>query len=280
MDRTSLADFLRRRRERLDPQEVGLSPTARRRTPGLRREEVAALAGMSVDYVVRLEQGRAPHPSDQMLTALARALRLGDDERDHLFVLAGSSPPLRTTRHAAVRSGVLHLLDAVSDSGMFVSSDLGRLLAANSLAVNLLGHGPGGVAREDSAVWQWFTDPASRERTPPEDYEDRSRVWASDLRAATTRRPDDPEVTGMVEALLQRSEEFAAVWARHEVAVRHADHKRIIHPQVGLLELDCETLVLPEADQRLVVLTASPGSAAYERLRLLRVIGEQAFDTV
>lgn len=276
MDRTVLADFVRRRREAIAPAAVGLASGPRRRTPGLRREEVAQLAGLSVDYVVRLEQARSSRPSDQVLAALSRALRLSDDERDHLHLLAGAHPPVRTVRHHHVRPGVLHLLDAVQDAGVFVISDLGHLLAANPLAVALLGQEPGGTTREDSAIWRWFTDPEFRARTPADEHDANDRVWASDLRAATSRHLHDADVTAMVDGLLDRSATFRRVWADHEVAVQHSRVKRIAHPEHGLLELDCETFVMPEGDQRLVLLTAPPGTPEVDRLALLRVIGRQS----
>ena len=161
-DRPALAEFVRLRREAFTPGDVGLAGGTRRRTAGLRREEMAQLAGLSIDYVVRLAQARSSRPSDQVLAALSRALRLSDDERDHLHLLAGAHPPVRGARHPHVRRAVLHLLDAVGDAGVFVTSDLGHLLAANPLAVSLLGRGPGGTAREESTIWQWFTDPAAR----------------------------------------------------------------------------------------------------------------------
>lgn len=275
MDRTALADFLRVRREALTPAEVGLAGGPRRRTPGLRREEVAQLAGLSIDYVVRLEQARSSKPSDQVLGALARALRLSDDERDHLHLLAGAHPPLRTRRSQHVRPGVLHLLDAVSDAGVFVVSSLGHLLAANALAVELLGHEPGGLRREDSSIWRWFLDPAARVRTPREDQEGMGRVWAAELRAATSRHLGDDEVEAMVDELLERSPEFRDFWALHEVDVPHSRVKRILHPEHGLLTLDCENFEISDGDQRLVVLTALPGTPEVDRLGLLRVVGRQ-----
>ena len=275
MERTALADFVRLRREALTPADVGLAAGPRRRTPGLRREEVAQLAGLSIDYVVRLEQARSSKPSDQVLAALSRALRLSDDERDHLHLLAGANPPGRTGRSHHVRPGVLHLLDSVSDAGMFVVSGLGHLLAANPLAITLLDQEPGGLRREDSAIWRWFTDPAVRLRHPVEDHESMGRVWAAELRAATSRHLGDREVRAMVEGLLKRSAEFGAIWARHEVEVRRSRVKRIIHPEHGLLTLDCENFEILDADQRLVVLTALPGTPEVDRLGLLRVVGRQ-----
>jgi transcriptional regulator with XRE-family HTH domain len=272
MDRAALADFLRRRRERLEPADVGMPPGVRRRTPGLRREEVAQLAGMSTDYVSRLEQARGPHPSPSMLAA--RALRLDDDERDHLFHLAGHSPPPRRgSRH--VTPGLLHLLDHLTDSAAFVVSDLGETLVQNRLSTALLGDQTGHDGRDRFMVWRWFTDPAARARFPEEDWSQHSRTHVADLRATTARRQGDADVTDLVGALLGTSAEFATLWADHEVAVRRADRKRIVHPEVGLLDLQCEVVTGASGDQFLVVLFATPGTDARERLELLAVIGTQ-----
>lgn len=273
MDRTELADFVRRSRERIRPEEVGLSGGPRRRTPGLRREEVAQLAGMSVDYVVRLEQARAPRPSDQMLTALARALRLGDHERDHLFWLAGRPPPRRGGHTTHVRPAVLRLFDDLRDSAAFVVSDLGQFLAMNDLAKALLGDQTVYTGRDASVVWRWFTHPDARDRYPAEDRDKHSRFRVANLRATAARRAGDPDVEDLVGALLSHSEEFARLWAEHEVETPRERHKRLVHPTVGLIEVDCETLLTPEQDQELVLLTARPDSEAAEQLRLLQVIG-------
>lgn len=275
MDRGQLADFLRRRRERLAPAEVGLPAGVRRRTPGLRREEVAQLAGMSTDYLARLEQSRGPQPSTQVLAALARALRLTDDERDHLYHLAGRTPPASHRPHAHVSPGLLHVLDHLTDSAAFVVSDLGETLVQNAVAIALAGgetH-PDGLDRY--GIWRWFTDPATRARFPEEDWPAHSRTQVADLRATAARRHGDPDVVELVDALTAASDEFTALWAEHEVAVRRADRKRIIHPEVGVLDLLCEVLVGAGGDQFLVVLFARPGTDAREKLDLLRIVGTQ-----
>jgi transcriptional regulator with XRE-family HTH domain len=273
VNRTELADFVRRVRERIRPEEVGLATGPRRRTPGLRREEVAQLAGMSVDYVVRLEQARAPRPSDQMLTALARALRLDDAERDHLFWLAGRPPPRRSGHTTHVRPAVLRLLNDLRDSAAFVVSDLGQFLAMNDLAKALLGDQTVYTGRESSAAWRWFTMPTARDRYPGEDHDKHSRVRVAELRAAAARRAGDPDVEELVAALLDASDEFARLWAEHDVNVPRDRRKRLIHPTVGLVDVDCETLLTPEQDQAVVLLTARPDTEAVEQLRLLQVIG-------
>jgi transcriptional regulator with XRE-family HTH domain len=186
VDRPQLADFLRRHREALSPADVGLPDGARRRTPGLRREEVASLVGMSTDYLTRLEQQRGPQPSEQMLTALARGLRLSLDERDHLFRLAGHTPPSRTLRHAHVAAPLLRVLDRLDDAAALVLSDLGETLAQNRLAVALLGDHSGYTGLERSAILRWFTDPAERLHYPAEDRDRQGRLQVAQLRSALT----------------------------------------------------------------------------------------------
>ncbi|MET7702203.1 helix-turn-helix transcriptional regulator [Streptomyces sp. NPDC005485] len=275
MNRAELADFLRRGRARLDPSDVGLAPGARRRTPGLRREEVAQLAGMSVDYYTRLEQSRGPRPSRQMLTALARALRLTDDELDHLFHLAGEEPPRRGSTSAHVRPGLLLVLDRLHDTPAMVMSDCGDVLAQNAMSRALSGDVSARPPRERNLVRRFFLDPAARDLIPPEDFPAHARAHAANLRAVAAARPDDPEPAALVAELRAGSEEFARLWDDHEVAVRRASTKRFQHPLVGLLELDCEVLLSDEHHQLLIIHTARPGTESYERLQLLRVVGLQ-----
>ncbi|MQY32656.1 hypothetical protein SRB17_06100 [Streptomyces sp. RB17] len=275
MNRAELADFLRRGRARLDPTDVGLAPGARRRTPGLRREEVASLAGMSVDYYTRLEQCRGPRPSRQMLTALARALRLTDDERDHLFHLSGEEPPRRDRVSAHVCPGLLLVLDRLYDAPALVVTDCGEVLAQNALSRALSGDVLARPARERNLVRRYFLDPAAREIFPPEDRPEHARQHVANLRAVAAARPDDPEPTALVAELRAASEEFSCLWETHEVAVRRSSTKRFRHPVVGLLELDCEVLLSADHRHHLVLHTARPGTESYERLQLLRVVGLQ-----
>ncbi|WP_151481432.1 helix-turn-helix transcriptional regulator [Streptomyces albicerus] len=270
MDRPGLADFLRRSRARLEPSDVGLTAGPRRRTPGLRREEVAALAGMSVDYYTRLEQSRGPRPSRQMLAALARALRLTDDERDHLFHLTGEEPPRSGGTSGHVRPGLLLVLDRLHDVPAQVMSDHGDVLAQNTMAVALVGEAHG-----DNVVRRFFTDPGARELFPAEDHAGLARSHVAHLRSVTAARPDDSAVTKLVAELRASSEEFERLWETHEVAVRRASTKRFLHPLVGLLELDCEIMLVSGEKQMLLVHSARPGTEAYERLQLLRVVGLQ-----
>jgi transcriptional regulator with XRE-family HTH domain len=278
VDRTGLAQFLRRRREAIRPDDVGLPGGTRRRTPGLRREEVAQLTGMSVDYYNRLEQARAPQPSPQILRPLARSLRLSDDERDHLFRLAGHPPPERTGRSSHVRPALLHVLDRLDDCAAFVCDDLEVLLAQNRLARLLIGEVTGDVGWEASTTWAWFTRPARRSRIPAEDHDHHSRVRVADLRATWSRRRGDHDVETLVARLLAASAEFAGLWDEHEVAVRRGDTKRFLHPAVGALTVDCEVLATSDEGQRLVILSARPGTDDADRLRLIGVLGDDRTD--
>ncbi|OHU98595.1 helix-turn-helix transcriptional regulator [Mycobacterium talmoniae] len=275
MDRAALAEFLRRRREALRPTDVGLPAGARRRTAGLRREEVAQLTGMSVDYYGRLEQARSTQPSPQMLRALARALRLTDDETDHLYRLAGHAVPERHGQSTHVRPALLFVLDQMRDAAAFVCSDTDVMLAQNDLAKLLMGDlVTGETGLRSSISWQWFTDPDARAAVPADEHDEHSRVMVADLRAAWARRRTDADMRELVERLLAHSREFAELWARHEVAVRRMQRKTFL-TRVGRITLDCEVLATTDG-QRLVVLTPPAGSSAAEKLRLLAVVGNQA----
>jgi len=276
MDREGLADFLRRRREALRPEDVGLSQGRRRRTAGLRREEVALLAHMSTDFYARLEQQRGSRPSEQTVGALARALRLTQAERDHLFQLAGHVAPPRGVRSDHVTPALLRVLDRL-DTPAQVVSDLGVVLVQNPLAEALLGVQTEYSGLERSVIYRWFTDPEERRRWPREDHPIHSRSYAASLRAAHGRDPDGAQE--LVDALLRRSPEFAELWERHEVGERTDTRKRIAHPAVGLLALDCQILTAENQLERLVVFTATPGTEDAERLAMLAVIGTQTFDT-
>ncbi|MBK3626263.1 helix-turn-helix domain-containing protein [Streptomyces sp. MBT49] len=274
-NRAELADFLRRGRARLTPPDVGLTAGARRRTPGLRREEVAQLAGMSADYYTRLEQCRGPRPSRQMLTALARALRLTDDERDHLFHLTGEEPPRRETASAHVPPGLMLILDRLHDTPAQVVTDCGEVLAQNAMARALTGDVMSRPRRERNLVRLHFLDPAARALFPEEDRPHLARAHVASLRAVAAARPDDPEPAALVAGLRAGSEEFARLWDEHEVSVRHKATKRFQHPLVGLLDLDCEVMLSHDHHQLLIIHTARPGTDSHERLELLRVLGVQ-----
>jgi transcriptional regulator with XRE-family HTH domain len=273
MDRDDLADFLRRSRERLSPRDVGLVTGPRRRTPGLRREEVAALANMSADYYMRLEQARSPQPSVQMLAALTRALRLTNDERDHLYLLAGHRPPEGARAGEYLRPGMLYVLDQLESVPVQVLGDLGDLLAQNDMAQALFGC-VCTVAQEDrNIVLRWFTEPEVRSHFADEAHEEQARRLVSDLRAAVAHRGNDAASRALVARLRAGSAEFAALWDRHEVAVRRSHPYRFMHPELGRIEFDCEVLATPAADQRLHIFTPPPGRT--ETLDMLRALGPQ-----
>jgi transcriptional regulator with XRE-family HTH domain len=273
MDRRQLADFLRRSRNRLRPREVDLPEGRHRRTPGLRREEVAQLAGMSADYVMRLEQARSPQPSTQILAALARALRLTEDERDHLYLLAGLPPPVGRLAGTHVRPSLQYLLDHLRETPAQLVGDLGDLLAMNALAEALFGCVCTVKGPDRNIAWRWFTDPAVRAGYPAEEHDHHSHQTVADLRAAVARRGTDEASAALVRRLRAASEEFSSLWDAHEVAVRRRSQMRVIHPEVGPIVFDCEVLLTPAEDQRLLVFTPPPGSPSVDALGLLDLLG-------
>ncbi|MBI3214457.1 MAG: helix-turn-helix domain-containing protein [Mycobacterium sp.] len=274
MDRHALAQFLRRRRAAIAPADVGLSAGGRRRTEGLRREEVAALTGMSVDYYSRLEQARSTQPSPQMVRALGRALRLTDDETDHLYRLAGHAVPDHTRYSTHVRPALLFVLDQLRDAAAFVCTDTGIVLAQNELARALAGELiTGETGLQASMTWRWFADPGARDGAVPEEHDGHSRTLVADLRAAWARRPNDPDMQELVESLLAHSPEFTDLWRTHEVQTRRLQRKTF-RTAAGPLALDCEVLATGDG-QQLVLLTPPAGSSALETLRLLSVVGDQ-----
>ncbi|GAA0506494.1 DNA-binding protein [Paractinoplanes deccanensis] len=269
MDRALLADFLRARRDALRPEDVGLPAGSRRRTGGLRREEVAVLAGMSADYYSRLEQQRGPMPSEQMLAALARSLKLSPSERDHLFHLGGHSAPRRALRDEQASPAMRRIVERMSDTPAIVLSRFGEALLQTRPAVALLGDYTSFQGMARYLVYRWFTDPAQRALFPPEDHDIRGRVFTAEIRAAYTA---DPTGTAgeIVDALLSVSPEFAEVWRRHEVGVvHHNDLKRYRHPEQGELWLTARRLIDPDEGQELLVYLAEPGSPSEEKLRRL-----------
>jgi len=276
VDRAQLAEFLRSRRARVRPSEVGLPAGSRRRAPGLRREEVAQLAGISVDYYSRLEQARSPRPSRQVLAALARALRLSDDERRHLFHLAGEVPdPPGPSPN--VSAGIMHLLDRLHDVPAFVIDVKYDLLAWNPMAAALLGDLSRLPPSERNLVWQLFCGVGYPELYAPEDAAAFADQCVADLRAAAARYPTDPGIRALIARLLANSPEFVRRWEQHQVSVRRGATKRLRHPVVGELELAYEILEIPDRGQRLVIYTALPGSPSLEALRLLEVVGTETF---
>lgn len=277
MDRPALAEFLRGRRERLQPSDVGMPPGARRRTAGLRREEIAAAVGMSADYWSRLEQQRGPQPSEQMLSAIARGLRLDLDERDHLFRLAGQTPPARHRRDEHVSPGLLRVLDRLEDTPALVITELGETLVQNRLARALFGDGSVWTGLDRSGIHRWFAHPDEARRSYPErEHEHQGRMQTAQLRFAAAAPDADPLAARIIASLLARSEEFRRYWELQEVTARFEDHKTLRHPEVGEIDVDCQALFTENQAQVLLVLTPRAGSpASAEALRLLGVVGDQ-----
>ncbi len=275
IDRPQLADFLRRRRAALQPADVGLNGGPRRRTSGLRREEIASLAGMSADYYTRLEQQRGPQPSEQIIAALARALRLSQDERDHLFRLAGHTPPSRSFRSTHVSPALLRVLDNL-DVPAQVITNVGEVLVQNDGARSLMGDLTRFEGLQRSTYYRWFTDTSSRDRYPAEDHELHGRVWVANLRRQLAAAPDDEFARQLVDDLKRRSPEFAQLWERHEVNSRPHTRKRMLHPAVGELTLHCQLLSAQDDGQTLLVWTATPGTDDAEKLTLVTMLPADA----
>jgi transcriptional regulator with XRE-family HTH domain len=275
MDRMGLAAFLRSRREALQPEDVGLPRGPRRRTAGLRREEIAALCHMSTDYYARLERGTGPHPSPQMLASIAQGLHLTLDERDHLHRLAGQSPPPRGASSEHIGPGLLRVLDRLADTPAEIVTELGETLRQTPLSVALTGDTARLEGPARSIGYRWFTDPSARRLYAPEEHAFLTRLYASGLREIATLRGPGSRAAHLAELLLTRSDEFREAWEAHEVGLRPRDVKRFQHPELGLLELACQRLLDPDQSHALLIYTAAPGTESHEKLRLLSVIGAQ-----
>ncbi|WP_433472865.1 helix-turn-helix domain-containing protein [Spirillospora sp. CA-142024] len=265
MTRTDLGAYLSARRARVTPDEVGLPSTGFRRVPGLRREEVAMLAGVSVDYYVRLEQGRERTPSAQVIDALAVALRLAEDGRLHLFRLAGLSPRARAAAVTdRVDPSLLQLMAAWPDNPAIVYNRAYDVLASNAIA-DALFHD---WAHSRNLMHVVFTDPAAR--TFYRDWHEVARNSVAGFRLGHGEAPDDPRVRRVLAELLDRSPEFAGLWARHDARGKALESKRFDHRQVGPLTLTMQTFdVRSSPGQELVVYHAEPASPSAEALALL-----------
>jgi transcriptional regulator with XRE-family HTH domain len=274
--RTELGVALRAWRDRIRPEEVGLPRGGRRRSPGLRREELAGLAGVSVDYLVRLEQGRSANPSPQVLGALARALRLTGTERDLLFTCAGVAAPSARVVSRHISPGLQRVLDRLADTPVGVYTASWELVLANPLWRALLGERdqPGG--REGNLIWRMFMHGHSSIAHTSEEKERFAAVMVSDLHVAAARYCDDLDLADMIGDLRGRSDLFARLWDDYTVGQRTSDRKTILSPAVGPVTVDCDILTAPDSDLRLVIYTARPGSEDAGKLDLLRVAGLQA----
>jgi hypothetical protein len=230
---------------------------------------------MSADYYARLERERGPQPSEQMIASIAQGLHLSLDERDHLFRLAGHHSPTRGADSEHISPGLLRILDRLDDTPAEIVSELGETLRQSSLSVALTGDTTGHTGPARSIGYRWFTDPAARKLYPPEDHPFLSRMYAAGLRGIVTLRGPGSRAAYLADLLLSQCEEFRRVWDEHEIGIRPNDTKRLIHPEVGALELNCQRLLDPQQSHALLVYTAVPGSESYDKLRLLSVIGNQ-----
>ncbi|WBB62027.1 helix-turn-helix transcriptional regulator [Streptomyces sp. WMMC500] len=269
MNHHELGNFLRARRDALRPTDVGLAPGGPRRTPGLRRSEVALLANVSVDYYERLEQGRAGHPSRRLLDALARALRLSADERNYLHVLAGYPPPARFSVTPQVEQGMLFLLDSLTNAPAHVINDLTTVLAQNALSVRLLGPWAQQTGRQANLIWRWFTQPAARSRDFLEDDEETGRAFVADLRMASAARGCDRVSGELIADLKAASAEFSSLWGEMGVEPIRSVDKTLVHDELGRLDVCC-TVLSATASRRLIVFRPQPGTATAERFASLR----------
>jgi transcriptional regulator with XRE-family HTH domain len=269
---------VRRWRDRVSPEAVGLTPGGRRRATGLRREELATLAGISVDYLTRLEQGRATAPSEQVVEALARALRLADAERDRLFLLAGRAVPDSGMVSSRISPSVQRLLDRFSGIPVVVYDAAWNLVVANAPYDALMGATATLRGNERNGVWRNVVGGGSRARQTPDEHSDQVARLTADLRATVGRYPHDPRLRRLVSDLRAASPTFAELWetAPDAVAAEQSRHKVIDHPLVGAITVDCDTLVVAQDDLRIMVYTAEPGTDDADRLQLAIVLGTQS----
>jgi hypothetical protein len=272
-----LARVLRAWRDRVRPEEAGLPAGSGRRAPGLRREELAMLAHVSVDYVDRLEQGRATHPSPQTLAALARALRLDEHERDHLYRVAGAAVPSRGAVPHHITPGVQRIVDRLTDVPVAVFTAAHDLVDWNPLWAAVNGDPSTRTGHENNVVWQWFVGGMPRVTHSPAEAEAFAADLVGDLRQARGRYPADAGLERLVQRLRRESPEFARRWDEARVADHRSSRKTLHHPCVGDITVDCDVLLAPGSDLRIVVYTAAPGSEDARRLELARTAGLQSF---
>lgn len=275
---SALAATLRAWRDRTDPAAVGMARNGPRRAPGLRREELALLARISIDYVVRLEQGRADAPSAQVCASLARALQLSDAEQAYLFRLAGHvHDPARIPR--MIPASVRRIVDQLDGHAVGVYDAMWTLLSWNPLWAAVFGDPSGFDERARNTLWRHFVvGGTDRVRHEPEELRAFENSTVADLRATTGRYPDDPDLTALVRDLC-RVEAFAALWDRRLVTEHQQSCKTVVHPDVGDIDIDCDVLATQRSDLRVVVFTPRPGTDARSKLDLLAALGTQSLGT-
>jgi len=270
-----IGSYIQAWRHRLQPVDAGLPADSSRRTRGLRREELASLAGISVDYLVRLEQGRATNPSTQVLAALSRALQLTVEERDHLYTIAGQAPPRRSAMTSHVPPSVQRLVDRLADLPVAVYDPAWTIITWNAAWAGLMGDPSAVRGRDRNLIWRTFTGKSTRVRKSDAEVDEFEANAVADLRRAVGTYPDDARLRQLVDELGQASSRFAKLWAERVVNTTGSNSKTIVHPEVGPITLDCDVLTVAGSDLRLVVYTAKPSSPDAGRLRLVQVIGLQ-----
>jgi transcriptional regulator with XRE-family HTH domain len=271
-----IGSYIQAWRHRLQPADAGLPAGPSRRASGLRREELAMLASISVDYLVRLEQGRATNPSTQVLAALSRALRLTTQERDHLYAIAGQAPPRRTAMTSHVPPSVQRLADRLGDLPMAVYDPAWTIITWNAAWAGLMGDPSALAGRDRNLLWRTFTGQSSRVRKSGDEADEFEISAVADLRRAFGSYPDDAGLRQLVDDLQQASSRFTRLWESRVIStVGDSNSKTIVHPAVGPITLDCDVLTVAGSDLRIVVYTADPSSPDADRLRLTQVIGLQ-----
>ncbi|QNP61473.1 helix-turn-helix transcriptional regulator [Streptomyces genisteinicus] len=271
---TELGPALRAWRERIGPAAVGLPVAGNRRVPGLRREELAVLAGVSVDYLVQLEQGRARNPSPQVLAAFTQTLRLNAVERELLYRLAGAVVPPSGTVPREVPAGVQRMIDRMSDTPLAVFTASWDIVQSNPLWVALFGNPVEADARSSNLIWGHFAAPpapgASRIERGATHADAFERMMVSDLRRAADRYPDDRAVTELINGLRETNRRFADLWTRYETLPMGRSHKTVVHPELDEIVLDCDIMTIERADLHIVLNWAAPDTGADGKLALLR----------
>ncbi|WP_344159928.1 helix-turn-helix transcriptional regulator [Kribbella yunnanensis] len=266
LNRAMLADFLRSRRAQLQPEDVGLPRAPRRRSDGLRREEIAELAGVSADYYSRIEQQRGPRPSEPILNALADGLRLTSDERNHLFRLAGYPNPPRHL-HDRPAQHLLRVMHQLENTPAQICSHLGETLRQNELSIAVFGDHSIFEGIERYWAYRWFLIASERSLYAEQDHDRISRAIVAEVLA--THAGSDPQAAVLVETLLSQSPEFAEVWAEHPVFEQDWPRLHLNHPTAGWLELNSDYVLDSDRSQFLAIFTADPGSEDEEKLRTL-----------
>jgi transcriptional regulator with XRE-family HTH domain len=278
MDSWEFGRTVRRWRDRVQPTAVGVPIGGRRRAAGLRREELAGLAGISVDYLTRLEQGRATSPSVQVVEALARALRVSDAERDLIFRLAGHATPGHDVVSSRITPSVQRLLDRLANTPVAVFDATWALIVANAPYDALMGQTTSWRGIERNSVWRHLVGPGSRAVQTREEQTELETRLVADLRLTAARYPADQRLKQLIRDLVAQSPRFVKLWESGALEP-HQDvgrHKVIDHPDVGHITVDCDTLIVAADDLRIMIYTAEPDTEDADRLALAIVLGTQS----